>query len=47
MIIHIAIAWFMSVKEFFKIEGENSIADSITVGVAIVWMSLEFFDIFV
>ena len=47
LIAHIAIAWFMSVKEIYKIGGDDSTKTPIVIFVAITWMVIEVLDILV
>ena len=47
LIAHIAIAWFMSVKEIYKIGGDDSATYPVVVFVAIFWMIIEVLDILV
>lgn len=47
LVAHIGIAWFMSVKEIYKIGGDDSTNSPIVIFVAVGWMLIEVLDILV
>lgn len=47
LIAHIAIAWFMSVKEIYKIGGEESTTNTVVNFVAFFWVVIEVLDMIV